>query len=141
MHRFASLFALALLPGIAAASSACRYSADRNFDVPASGLAMVAFKAAAGLATAARLLMWADAAVTSFRRRGRGGGYGDVVGFQAFQEVMVIAFLAAVAAEGRLIGPSVALVVMVAVALLACLAAVSGGSGRNRRARRAAGSL
>ena len=43
MHRFASLFALALLPGIAAASSACRYSADRNFDVPASGLAMVAF--------------------------------------------------------------------------------------------------
>ena len=42
MHRLASLLALALLPAIASANTPCRFSADRNFDVPASGLATVA---------------------------------------------------------------------------------------------------
>jgi hypothetical protein len=43
MHRIASLLALALLPAVASAASPCHYSADRNFDVPAAGLATVAF--------------------------------------------------------------------------------------------------
>ena len=43
MHRLASLLALALLPAVASANSPCRYSADRNFDVPASGISTVAF--------------------------------------------------------------------------------------------------
>jgi hypothetical protein len=43
MHRLASLLALALLPAVASANSPCRYSADRNFDVPASGLSTLAF--------------------------------------------------------------------------------------------------
>jgi len=42
MYRLACLLALALLPVIASANTPCRYSADRNFDVPASGLATVA---------------------------------------------------------------------------------------------------
>lgn len=42
MHRLASLLALALLPAVASANTPCRYSADRNFDVPASGLATIA---------------------------------------------------------------------------------------------------
>jgi Toastrack DUF4097 len=41
MHRLVSLAALAVLPAMAGAE--CRYSADRTFDVPASGLATVAF--------------------------------------------------------------------------------------------------
>ena len=41
MHRLSSLFLLALLP--AAAGAECRYSADRNFDIPAAGLKTVAF--------------------------------------------------------------------------------------------------
>lgn len=43
MHRLASLLALALFPAFAAAGVQCHYSADRNFDVPASGLATLAF--------------------------------------------------------------------------------------------------
>jgi hypothetical protein len=43
MHRIASLLALALLPALASANTSCRYSADRNFDVPAAGLATLAF--------------------------------------------------------------------------------------------------
>ncbi|HET7925502.1 MAG TPA: hypothetical protein VFL30_11425 [Rhodanobacteraceae bacterium] len=42
MYRLASL--LALLPAVALASSPCRYTADRNFDVPAAGLATLAFE-------------------------------------------------------------------------------------------------
>jgi putative autotransporter adhesin-like protein len=41
MHRPLFLFALALLPAVAGAE--CRYAADRNFDVPASGLSTIAF--------------------------------------------------------------------------------------------------
>lgn len=41
MPRLSCLFLLALLPATAGAE--CRYSADRNFDVPAAGLNMVAF--------------------------------------------------------------------------------------------------
>jgi len=41
MHRLPYLFLLALLP--AAAGAECRYSADRNFDIPAAGLKTVAF--------------------------------------------------------------------------------------------------
>jgi hypothetical protein len=41
MHRLSSLLALAFLPALAGAE--CRYSADRNVDVPASGLATIAF--------------------------------------------------------------------------------------------------
>ena len=42
MHRLTTcLSALALVPALAAAE--CRYSADRNFDVPASGLATIGF--------------------------------------------------------------------------------------------------
>src|SRR5882757_7428877 len=41
MHRLPSLFLLALLP--AAAGAECRYSTDRNFDIPAAGLNTVAF--------------------------------------------------------------------------------------------------
>jgi hypothetical protein len=44
MHRLASLLALALLPALASASPQCRYSADRNFDVPAAGLSTLAFE-------------------------------------------------------------------------------------------------
>jgi hypothetical protein len=44
MHRLASLLALALLPAVASANSPCRYSADRNFDVPAAGLVTLAFE-------------------------------------------------------------------------------------------------
>jgi hypothetical protein len=43
MHRPALLLTLALLPTLAAANTPCRYSADRNFDVPAAGLATPAF--------------------------------------------------------------------------------------------------
>lgn len=43
MHRLVPLLALALFPAVAAAGIQCRYSADRNFDVPASGLATLAF--------------------------------------------------------------------------------------------------
>lgn len=42
MHRLSAVLALALLPAVAGAE--CRYSADRNFDVPASGLATIAFE-------------------------------------------------------------------------------------------------
>lgn len=41
MHRTSCLLALALFPAVAGAE--CHYSADRNFDVPASGLATIAF--------------------------------------------------------------------------------------------------
>jgi hypothetical protein len=42
MRRIASLLAVALLPALASANTPCAYSADRNFDVPASGLATIA---------------------------------------------------------------------------------------------------
>jgi hypothetical protein len=41
MNRFACLSLLTLLPAVAGAE--CRFTADRNFDIPASGLATVAF--------------------------------------------------------------------------------------------------
>ena len=41
MHRRLCLSLLAVLPALAGAE--CRYTADRNFDVPASGLAMIEF--------------------------------------------------------------------------------------------------
>jgi hypothetical protein len=41
MHRLACLSVLVFLPALAGAE--CRYTADRNFDVPASGLRTVAF--------------------------------------------------------------------------------------------------
>ena len=44
MHRLVPLLALALFPAFAAAGMQCRYSADRNFDVPAAGVATLAFE-------------------------------------------------------------------------------------------------
>src|SRR4051812_43580012 len=44
MLRLAFVLSLALLPAVAVASSPCRYSAERNFDVPAAGLATLAFE-------------------------------------------------------------------------------------------------
>ena len=44
MHRIAFLFSLTLLPAFATATTPCRYSAERNFDVPAAGLATLAFE-------------------------------------------------------------------------------------------------
>ena len=43
MHRLAPLLALALFPAFATAGMECRHTADRNFDVPAAGLATLAF--------------------------------------------------------------------------------------------------
>ena len=44
MHRLSPLLALALFPALAFAGAQCRYSAERNFDVPAAGLATLAFE-------------------------------------------------------------------------------------------------
>lgn len=44
MHRLVPLLALALSPAFAVAGVQCRYSADRNFDVPAAGVATLAFE-------------------------------------------------------------------------------------------------
>ena len=44
MHRLVPLLALALAPAFAVAGGQCRYSADRNFDVPAAGVATLAFE-------------------------------------------------------------------------------------------------
>lgn len=43
MHRLVPLLALALVPAFASAGVQCRYTAERNFDVPAAGLATLAF--------------------------------------------------------------------------------------------------